>query len=209
VDVLINIIVGAIGSIVATILLFVCTKFYRFGYKERIVYNLEMAENYVWQIENHLLFPSDYDIVVHCAEMLYKCLFEIHVNLYPLSMWRNKRGKKLIRTLLYDASRRCEYVCFVTVGYNGNEEKEARIKNIRKRLYDSSVSDSGSIVKLELELIKRLINSKTQDALRGMKDVNISGLVEINSFKNTGGVNAIMQKQGITRQEYEKVIAIK
>mgnify|MGYP001775766970 CR=1 FL=1 len=205
-DVLINIIVGAIGSIVATILLFVCTKFYRFGYKERIVYNLEMAENYVWQIENHLPFPDDYDMVVRCAEMLHRCLFEIHENIYPFSMWRNRTGKKLVRTLIYDASRRCEYVFFATVGYSGREEREARIRRIEKRLYDSSVSDSDSIVRLELELIKRLIEEeRAKDALLAVKDINLRSLIEANSFKNTGR-NAAIQRQGMTKKGYEKTI---
>ena len=204
--VLINIVIGAIGSIVATIVLFLLTKAYRFEYKDRISYSLDMANNYIWQIENHLTFPDDYNIVVHCAEKLHRCLFEIHENLYPLSMWRCKRGKRLVHTLLYDAIRRCEYIFFVTVGYNGNEEKEARIRKIEKRLYASAVSPENSIVKLELDIIKELIErQRIQDALKTVSTVDFDELIDINSFKNTG-YNTVVQKSGLTRQEYVKII---
>jgi len=210
-DIISNIIIGAIGSIVATLLIFLLSKFYRFGCKERIFYQLEMAFNYIYQIENHHSYITDYEIVIHCAEELHKCLFSIHQNIYPFSLPFKSTAKKLIRTLLYDSSKRCEYVMFVTIGYKGNNEKEVRLQKVEERFYNANVNDENiSIVRIQLQLIKTLIEKKT--IYQGIKECKINcdinnyeDLIDINSFK-TESYNKPIQIKGLSRKKYKNII---
>ena len=54
-----NIILGAIGSILATIILYVCSILYKVGYKEDFKFNLNVARTATYQIQNQHYFPED------------------------------------------------------------------------------------------------------------------------------------------------------
>lgn len=198
---------GVIGSIVATIITFVIGRYYNYNSKERIIYQLNLAFNYVYQIENHYKFLSDYEIVIHCAEKLHHCLFDIHQNIYTLLMPLRSTDKKFIRTMLYDSCRRCELAIFTTVGYDGDAEKEARLRKIEKYFYDSRVNDNNiSVVRIHIELIKTLIEKENiiQAIIESQKYYSINNydaLIEINSFK-TNSYNNIIQKDGLYQHEY-------
>ena len=202
-----NLTIGIFGSIAATIIIFFLGKFYNYNSKERIMYQIELALNYVHQIENHCRFPSDYEIVIHCAEKLHHCLFDIHQNIYPLSMPFRYTDKKFIRNMLYDSFRRCELAMFTTVGYDGYAEKEARLRKIENYFYDSRVNDNNiSVVRIHIELIKALIEKEniTQAIIECKKYCSINNydaLIEINSF-TTKSYNNIIQKDGLYQHEY-------
>ena len=51
-NILLNIALGAVGSIVATVVLYLCSYLYRIGYKEDFEFDLENAYIAVYQIEN-------------------------------------------------------------------------------------------------------------------------------------------------------------
>lgn len=103
-NILLNIGLGAVGSIVATVVLYLCSYLYRIGYKEDFEFDLENAYIAVYQIENLHRFPNDYLLVMEQVDNLYRCAFSMYRTLSPLSLWRNRAAKKLIITLLHDIS---------------------------------------------------------------------------------------------------------
>lgn len=204
-NILLNIGLGAVGSIVATIILYLCSHLYRIGYKEDFEFNLENARMAVYQIQNHHGFPNDYLLVMEQVDNLCRCAFSMYKSLTPLSLWRNRSAKKLIITLLYDIIRVCEVSKCITVGYEGEREQEARLERIHKYFYKFKKFDEENIstVEIQLEIIQLLIKGKTIyatfDKISRMYKINWfenlldDGFIEINSFKTKDSVG-IKQK---------------
>ena len=96
---------------------------------------------------------------------------------------------------------------FTTVGYDGDAEKEARLRKIENYFYDSRVNDNNiSVVRIHIELIKALIEKEniTQAIIECKKYCSINNydaLIEINSF-TTKSYNNIIQKDGLYQHEY-------
>lgn len=157
-----NIIIGAIGSILATVLLFLGSKFYQIGYKERFQFDLESARAAVFQIENQHLFPEDYLLVITQIDVLRQCAINMYCSLSPLSMITKKKSKKLITTLLHDIIRVCEYSKYITVGYDGMREKKARLDKIHRAFYKYTPTsmNHSSTVKIQLDVIQNIIDGK-------------------------------------------------
>lgn len=201
-NILLNIGLGAVGSIVATVVLYLCSHLYRIGYKEDFEFNLENAYIAVYQIENHHSFPNDYLLVMEQVDNLYRCAFSMYRTLSPLSLWRNRASKKLIITLLHDIIRVCERSKYITIGYEGEREQEARLKKIHKCFYKLPKFDEENIstVGLQLEMIRFLIKGKsignTFDEISRLYGENWmgnlldNGFIETNSFrvKNSIGI---------------------
>ena len=92
-DIIMNIILGTIGSIVATAILFLASILYKNGYKDEIRFNLTAARTAIYQIQNQHLFPEDYALVISQIDILHRCAFCIFRNLYPLSLLRDRNAK--------------------------------------------------------------------------------------------------------------------
>lgn len=159
-SILMNIIVGAIGSIVATIVLYLCSILYKPRYKEEFKFNLEAAKIATYQIQNQHLFPEDYGLVINQIDVLHQSVFKMYRTLYPMSMWLRKKEKKLIITLLHDVRRVCERSKFMTVGYSGETEKQARLEEIHRCFYKYSPleEDNNSTVDVQLDVISCLVD---------------------------------------------------
>ena len=59
-DIFTNIILGAVGSIVAAFILYLCSHLYKAGYKEDFIFYLDVADNSISQIESYHVYPQDY-----------------------------------------------------------------------------------------------------------------------------------------------------
>lgn len=192
---------GAVSSIVATIILHLCSYLYRIGYKEDFEFNLENALSAVYQIENHHRFSDDYLLVMQQTDNLLYCAFNMYKSLKPLSLWRNRTSKKLITTLLYDIIRVCERSKYITIGYSGEEEQKARLKKVHNYFYKCKKFDKENIstVQIQLQMIQLLIKGKTiyevyDEILRiygddGFENLLDKGFIEKDSFRtknNTG-----------------------
>jgi len=101
-DILNNILLGAAGSIVASIILFCCSSLYKIGYKEDVRFNIEAARIATYQIENQHLYPEDYTLVINQIDVLHQSAFAMYRSLRPLSMIWKRRPRRFIITLLYD-----------------------------------------------------------------------------------------------------------
>lgn len=216
-NIILNIFLGAIGSIVATIILYSLSQLYKFKYKARFKFNLELAKTATYQIQNQHLFPEDYTLVIGQIDVLYKCAFEMYESLYPLSLFYKPNVKKLIITLLYDIMRICEVSKFTTVGYSGLDEKEARLKQIHKYFYKYVALEESncSTVIVQLNIIEDLIKGKPfiKSIKNGfgiladktpLEDLVVDGFIHINSFKSNH--NNPMQKRCFKNDEFERIL---
>lgn len=213
-----NIVIGATGSIIATALIYILSKLYNFNSSKQRMYNLETALNCVYQIENMRNFTDNYDLIIHDLECIHRHVFEVHKSIYPLTMFFYHKKKRLIQTLLYDITRRCELCLFSTVGYDGPKEKQARLEQIQKYFYSAeSKNYNCSIVRFSLSLIKLLSNMSISKAFTNKNMLPYSfadfdTLIEINSFKYTSKkeqtkiTNNFIQDKGLTRYEYNKIV---
>lgn len=208
-EIIANIFLGAVGSIVATIVLYLCSSVYRIGYKKKVMYYLELARNYNYQIRNYQTFVNDYDKIIHCVERMHECIFAIHDNILLLSKFYAPKNKKLIQTLLYDIQRRCERAMFQTVGYSGDAEIEARLKCIQ-RLFNEG---DKSAVEIELNVVGTLLETRsiketaTKLKKRHIELKQIKTIVDCRSLKNSDN-NEMIQNKGLTDVEFKRIIDV-
>ena len=203
--------INIIGGVIAAFLAFVLSRV--FNSKNDILYSIEIALKYAIQIENFKNFPTDYELVMHSLECLHKHIFEIHKNIYPFTMFSDKKKKQFIETLLYNISLRCEYSMFTAVGYRDEKEKEARLEKMKKHFYIvESDKQNCSILSLSLSLIKQLFDGNniesafTEEKISPYSFVNI---IDVNAFKFKNGqkkVNNFIQDKGLTKDEYNKIV---
>ena len=218
----INLLLGVMGSIIATFVLYLCSHLYQFGYKEDFEFELENAFISVYQIENHHLFPDDYLFVMRQMDTLRRCSYNMYKLLKPLSLWKDRLAKKLIVTILYDIINVCEKAEYITVGYDGKKEQEARLEKIHRCFYRLNGFEKNNIstVKIQLEIIKLLIKGEpiykafneifelygaecVQDFFKS-ENLDISGLIGINSFRTENDIG--MRKRCFTCKELEEAL---
>ena len=216
-DIVNNIILGAAGSIVATIILYICSALYRIGYKDDVRFNIEAARIATYQIQNQHLFPEDYALVISQIDILHQCAYSIYRSMRPLSMIWNRNARKMIITLLYDIIMVCERSKFMTIGLSGLDEKEARLNEIHKAFYKYAPLDENncSTVIVQLSIIENLLNGSTvkksvKDAFGNMADTQpiedlvCDGFIHLNSLRQDGDVG--LRKKCFTRKKLEKIL---
>ena len=204
-----NIGIGVLSGIITTCLLFLLSKFYHPNNIKNIKNNLELAERYIWQIDAMIGFPYDYDRIIHAFEKLHDNLFQIYLCMAPSICLFKPKNKKIIYTLICDMMRCCEASMLVTEGYSGDEEKEARIKNIIRHLRFQHKRDTYSALQREhaliVALLKHSVKRAFEEAGRRFPKIDYEELREINSFKQPVFFSEIREK-GITKDEYMMIV---
>lgn len=186
--------IGAAGSIIASVIIVVVLSVYEFDFESKIVRRLDLLLNYVWMIRNRYSYEEDYTLTIHCAEEILRLTIEIADHIKPLNLLGNRRGEKIFYTLLYDLQRRCERICFQTVGYSGHDEITARIEKIhREQFTDGEIF----IPEIEIEWMKEII--------AGDSPQYMDGIIDYNSFKREND-KTIIKKNGITQSEFQRMV---
>ena len=216
-DILINIILGAAGSIVATIITYFCSVLYKIGYKDDVRFNIEMAQVAVYQIQNQHTFPEDYFLVISQIDVLLQSAYNIYRSLRPLSMLTQRKSRKLIITLLYDIIVVCEKAKFTTIGFSGLDEKEARLKEIHQAFYKYAPLDKAncSTVNLQLKIIENLFVGKNiRDSIDlsfgrmaeelPMEDLVCDGFIHHNSFRQKNDIG--LRRKCFSKEEMENIL---
>lgn len=213
-----NVILGAIGSIVATITLFLLSKLYNVGYKKDFKFLLEKSYNAIYQIENLCTYPDDYNLVIEQIDVLHQCAYDMYKCLSILALWGKCKSKKLIITLLNDIISVCELSKFTTVGFSGDDEREARLDRIKKYFYRYKyLEDSNcSTIRAELSIIKNLISKMTieesiKDAFGNKaksipyEDLIVDGFICRNSLKQNKNDIGLRQ-YCFTEKQLDKIL---
>lgn len=134
-DIVLNLALGVIGGIISSALLYWFSLYYKAGYKEDFYFALHSALISASQIEVACHFTDDYAVVMGQIDTLCEAAFKMYRCLLPLTLWYKRKEKKLIITLMNDIINTCEQAKCITVGYDGNKEREARLKKISKCFY--------------------------------------------------------------------------
>lgn len=185
--------IGALGSIIASLIISCFLSHYETESEAKVRRRLDIILNYVWMIRNRYGFEVDYGLIVHCAEEIQNQIIEITEHIKPL----NRIGKKDIKvfyTLLYDLQRRCERICFQTIGYRGHDEIRARISKIEKEHFKNG---EEFILEIEVEWMKNIID--------GYSPKYTDGIIEHNSYKIEKDETYI-KKNGITKSEFQRIV---
>lgn len=188
-----DIVIGAIGSVIATLIIWTLSCIWSVQSKSRVISCLKEMEQYSWMIRNRNGYLTDYTEIVHCSEQILILIRE----LFGSMMWLNRvRVGKLFFTLLYDIQRRCNRICFQTIGYDNEDEIAGRMERIEKeQFYLSDTHCEEMYILTEIKLLEQCYKSKYP---------TIPFDIEIDSFKTGGITDAPIQKHGITVMDYEK-----
>ena len=204
-----NIGIGILSGVITTCLLFLLSKIYHPNNIKNIKNNLDLAERYIWQIDAMIDFTDDYDRIIHAFEKLHDNLFQIYLCMAPSICLFRQKNKKIIYTLIYDMMRCCEASMLVVEGYSGDEEKEARIRNIIAYLRFQHETDPYSALQREhaliVALLKHSVKRAFEEADRRFPQIDYEELIEINSFKQPVFFSEIREK-GITKDEYMMIV---
>ena len=105
--------------------------------------------------------------------------------------------------------RCCEASMLVVEGYSGDEEKEARIRNIIAYLRFQHETDPYSALQREhaliVALLKHSVKRAFEEADRRFPQIDYEELIEINSFKQPVFFSEIREK-GISKDEYMMIV---
>ena len=216
-DTFLNILLGAIGSIVATIILYICSALYQIGYRDDVRFNIEAARIATYQIQNQHAYPEDYALVIAQIDVLYQCTYNIYRSMRPLSMAPRFNAQKMVITLLCDIISVCERSKYMTVGYSGLNEKAARLQEIHKAFYKYAPLNENncSTVIVQLDIIENLFNGKKiRDSIakafenvadaQPIENLVSGGFININSLKQANDTG--LRKKCFSREELEKVL---
>ena len=216
-DTFLNILLGAIGSIVATIILYICSALYQIGYRDDVRFNIEAARIATYQIQNQHAYPEDYALVIAQIDVLYQCAYNIYRSMRPLSMAPRFNAQKMVITLLCDIISVCERSKYMTVGYSGLNEKAARLQEIHKAFYKYAPLNENncSTVIVQLDIIENLFNGKKiRDSIakafenvadaQPIENLVSDGFININSLKQAN--DTWLRKKCFSREELEKVL---
>ena len=216
-DTFLNILLGAIGSIVATIILYICSALYQIGYRDDVRFNIEAARIATYQIQNQHAYPEDYALVIAQIDVLYQCAYNIYRGMRPLSMAPRFNAQKMVITLLCDIISVCERSKYMTVGYSGLNEKVARLQEIHKAFYKYAPLNENncSTVIVQLDIIENLFNGKKiRDSIakafenvadaQPIENLLSDGFININSLKQANDMG--LRKKCFSREELEKVL---
>lgn len=189
-----ELITGVFCGIVASLSIEWMQSVYESNFKSKIIRRLDALLNYVWMMRNRYSYEDDYALTVHCAEEILKLTIDIADHMKFLNLLGNRNGKKIFCTLLYDLQRRCERICFQTVGYGGHDEIMARIERISKEQF---IHGDKFIPEIETEWMKEII--------AGNSPQYMDGVIECNSFRRKED-NTLIRKNGITQSEFQRMV---
>lgn len=217
-DAIMNVLLGAIGSIFATIVLYILSLIYRVGYKKDFHFALEMAYSCVYQIENLRTYSNDYPLIIEQVDKLRECAFRMYRLLSPFSLIGRRKERKLIITLLSDIISVCEICKFTTIGYSGESEWEARLEKIQDYFfkYPYLRESNVSTVRVQLNIIQKLIdrtqiNSAIKEGFGNLADEIPTDDLVVDCFIHCNSLKQQTKEIGIrndcfTQKQLEKLL---
>lgn len=212
-----NVLLGAISSLIATIV-WVCAVFlFNFRARKKVRYIVEQCDASTRLLLNSVEYRR-YMVVLSQVEKLIELCFELNENIRPLNYGRRKR--MLIKLLIYNIMRVLNIFKSIEMGYDGETELESRCERFANRyLYDVDTRDghTENFMTISVDIIDRLNDSiGIKRALRRTLEPYVerpsdyseilSSLIEVNSFKDSRKLIHYMNKEGMTKKRYLKMI---
>ena len=210
--------VGISSSIIATVIWYVLSQLWKRGDRKQIGMELEIALTSLYEIEQKIGFPEDYQRILIQIDRMYDSLNRAYGMIKPLTYGLDFGRKRMIVTIIWENIRLCDYSKNITVGYSKFEEIEERCLKIERRLKIKGKTKSGMSMNLISLFVAKNLNDKEKmkktlhkwmridDDNELKKQLFEKHFIEINTFKD-----GIISKNRIkyhcfTRKGYERYI---
>lgn len=211
-----TIVFGALSSLIATIIWVVVINLYEVSARKKITFLLEECDSST-RLLLHSVKYTRYIVALTQVEKLMSLYLQIYDYIKPMNFSRKKR--KLIKLIMFNMIRVLNIFKNLEIGYDGDHELEARCEKYnRKYLYEiktgQNSEESFLLVSISFlqELTNRLgINKAILRRLQYLDRTNVfhknilDSLIEVNSFSESFSLNYFMNKEGLTKNEYEKL----
>lgn len=136
---IIEIFVGVLSSIIATVLLYYLKAVGLFEDRRQIRDELERIHRCLYEVWQKMEYNNiDYERILKKTDEVIESIFKIDCMIKKLTYRLDKNRMKMIITLLYELRRLCEKSSNITIGYSGQEEIIARVEKIKKYFCNGS-----------------------------------------------------------------------
>lgn len=226
----ISVLVGVVGSVIATAMIFGGTFVYKIGWHKESIFYARISHSLIDEIINHLGFPEDYAFVISHTHELRKNLAKIVFPIRSLSMICDKKRKQLITTLVFNMLHICDEMLNFTRGESDKENEIAsRMNRIKKMVYgcsrDEETGSSKSILFLNIKVIDLLLNKqswsdvclelekswkrRTEQNKISFEQFLTQVFIGCNSFSDSGAtipIAGVLAKNGITKTKFMEIM---
>ena len=216
-NVLETIFLGALSSFIATIIWVMIIFLYEFSARKKITYLLEECDSSTRLLLNSVKYTR-YMVVLTQVEKLTSLYLQIYGYLKPLNFSSKKR--KLMKLIIFNMIRVLNIFKNIEIGYDEDDELKARCENFEKKyLYEIKTNDNEeeSFLLISISILQELTNrlGTRKAIIKSLKYIDrnskyhkeiLNTLIEINSFKEGFSLNYFMNKEVLTRKEYQNII---
>jgi hypothetical protein len=211
-----TIVFGAISSLIATIIWVVIIYLYEFLARKKITFLLEECDSSTRLLLNSIKYTR-YMVALTQVDKLMSLYLQIYNYLKPLNF--SSKKQKLIKLIIFNMIRVLNIFKNLEIGYEEDHELEARCEEFnRKYLYEIKTGQDSeeSFLLVSISFLQELTNRLgiNKAILRRLKYLDksnefhrniLDSLIEVNSFKESLSFNYFMNKEGLTKKEYEKI----
>jgi len=215
-SVLLTLVLGSLSSLIAAIIWVIFIYLYDHRARNKIAYLLEECDSSTRLLLNSVKYTR-YMVVLSQVEKLLDLYLKIDENLKPLNFSRRKR--KLMKLLIFNMIRNLNIFKNLEVGYDEEEELKSRcIKYQNKYLYDIIIKEdyTENFMLFSLSILQELnqtigIKRAIQTSLKN-KNINnnkfeiLMSLIEINSFRNRTYIQYFMNREVLSKKQYENIV---
>ena len=218
-----EIIIGALASLIASIIWWTASELYSFSTRKKVEYKLMLLRNDNYDYQKYLEY-KDYDLALRQVQRMLDEIGDLISYIKLLTYSRKK--KKLVFTLLnsmyYTLSRFLRYYD----GYEKETEKEVCCEKAKKELYvvgcEHYKDNYESLTEVIIELLSELNQRKNYKKVlclaycfNGNRSIDerkilYKDLININSYKDSFSKEVanifFLTTSGFTREQYEKII---
>lgn len=216
-NVLETIFLGALSSFIATIIWVMIIFLYEFSARKKITFLLEECDSSTRLLLNSVKYTR-YMVVLTQVEKLTSLYLQIYGYLKPLNFSSKKR--KLMKLIIFNMIRVLNIFKNIEIGYDEDDELKARCENFEKKyLYEIKTNDNEeeSFLLISISILQELTNrlGTRKAIIKSLKYIDrnskyhkeiLNTLIETNSFKEGFSLNYFMNKEVLTRKEYQNII---
>ena len=212
-----TILLGTFSSLIATIIWVLVIFLFEFSARKKITFLLEECDSSTRLMLNSVKYTR-YLVVLTQVEKLTSLYLQIYNYLKPLNFSAKKR--KLMKLIIFNMIRVLNIFKNIEIGYDEDNELKARCEKFqRKYLYEVKTNENGteSFLLISISILQELTNRLgiNKAIIRKLKYYNgnnefdkhiLDSLIEINSFKESFSLSYFMNKEVLTKKEYEKIV---
>ena len=212
-----EILIGVLSSLIATIIWFACFQLYDINDRKKIDAELKIVMFSINKIDSCLRY-DEYDILISEIDKVIDGIIRINGNIKRLTYLPKK--KRLICTLCSSLILLCENIKNTEIGYKGEQEIKQRCEVIRNNLDNlkTSFNDESILyntVNLLMQLnqvfsvtksIYRVFSPEIKKNMSQTENEMLYGIIYPNAFKQVLDSKYDMRYNAFTREKYEKYI---